>query len=263
MLQNLLHDAKLFLILMLISVVTLTADSFKFLNIPKSIVQNLTIPIQYGLYKSSQGVFRQFEFITLSRRASQENKALEEQLANVLSENAELRKKLSEVVAMAEQEKSISSQTFNLVAASPVGINRFLNINKGSEDGLKINQAVIYKNNFIGLIKEVTPKKSQVILLSDPDLILSAFVQSENGRAKGVLTGQFGQELLLDKILHQESIRDKDLVYSEGTEIAIPRGLILGEVTQVMERENEVFKQAKVKPVFDVTNLDLVFVITD
>ncbi len=67
--------------------------------------------------------------------------------------------------------------------------------------------------------------------------------------------------MLLDKVLHQEVVSEKDLVYSEGTEGKFPRGLILGQVTQVFERENEIFKQAKVKPVFGIGDLDLVFVI--
>jgi cell shape-determining protein MreC len=51
------------------------------------------------------------------------------------------------------------------------------------------------------------------------------------------------------------------LVYTEGTEEEIPRGLILGKVEDVVVKDNEVFKQAKVKPVFDISNLDIVFVV--
>ncbi|OGE39700.1 hypothetical protein A3E86_00175 [Candidatus Daviesbacteria bacterium RIFCSPHIGHO2_12_FULL_47_45] len=67
----------------------------------------------------------------------------------------------------------------------------------------------------------------------------------------------------MDKILHGESVADKDLVYSEGSESKFPRGLILGQVIRVEDRQNEVFKQAIVKPVFVVGDLDLVFVIVE
>ena len=69
--------------------------------------------------------------------------------------------------------------------------------------------------------------------------------------------------MLLDKILHEEPIAQGDLVYSEGTEGYLPRGLIVGRVNEVIEKQNEVFKQAKVKPIFDIRDLELVFVIQE
>lgn len=263
MLASLKSDLKTFLILTVFSIVLIFFDQLSFFSLPKSFIQNFTIPIQYGLYRTSLQLTKQFEFIILARRASQENKALTEQLAQVISENSQLRKKLAEAEGFLVQQKSLDSQTFKLTAARPIGMNRFLLIDKGSGDGIKVGQTVVYKDTYIGKIKEVSSKKSQVILSSDPDSQVSAFVQNNQGKAKGVLIGQFGSEMLFDKILHQEPINNEDLVYSEGTEIEIPRGLVLGRVLEVMTRDNEVFKQAKVKSIFDVNDLEIVFVITE
>lgn len=236
-------------------------DSFRLLSLPKGLLQQVTIPIQYGLYKSSSGITRQFEFVLQARQSAQENKAKSEQMAQILSENATLRKKLAEAQSFLDQEKVLSDQTFNLSPARPIGFSRFLLIDKGIDNGLKPNQAVIFKDNFIGLLKEVDPKKSKVILVSDPDFRISAFSQSDQGKAKGILVGQFGSEMLLDKILHEEPIKIGDLVYSDGQEASVPRGLILGQVSEVLEKDNEIFKQAKIKPVFDIADLELVFIV--
>ena len=88
-----------------------------------------------------------------------------------------------------------------------------------------------------------------------------AFASGANGKAKGILMGQFGSEMLLDKILHQEPIEAGNLVYSEGLERNLPRGLIMGKVTAVLENKTQVFKQAKVLPEFNIGDLDLVFVV--
>jgi rod shape-determining protein MreC len=256
-------DLRLFVTFISASILLFILDYFGALNLPRSGVQMVAAPIQYGLYKTSLGVGRQFEFIILSRRASQENKALGEQLAQVLSENAQLRKKMAETQAFEDQQKMLSSQTFTYKAARPIGYTRYLLIDKGSDDGLKVGQSVVYKDNFIGQIKEVSPKKSQVMLPMDPDSHIAAFSSNEQGKAKGVLDGRYGSEMLLNKVLHEENIVKDELVYSEGTEVDIPRGLILGQVSEVLEKDNEVFKQAKVKPVFDVGNLEVVFVITN
>lgn len=238
-------------------------DNFRFLDLPKGAVQFVSVPIQYGLYKSYQTTAKQFGFIFLARRSAQENKALQEQLAQVISDNANLRRQLSETQGFLEQQKALDPKIYNLVAARPVSSSRYLRIDKGSDDGLKVSEPVVYKENFLGQIKEVSPKESEVLLPTDPDSKISAFISDKSGRAKGILVGQFGSEMLLDKILHSESVSTGDLVYSEGTEGSLPRGLVLGTVTAVLDRPNEIFKQAKVKPIFEASDLDIVFVITN
>ncbi len=261
MVKLILEDIKVYGLLLFIAVVLIFLDSFKFLNLPKSLVQNVTVPIQYGLFRSYLNVSGQFGYIVNARKASQENKALSEQLALVLSENASLRKKLAETQAFLDQDKALSDEVFNLIPARPIGFSRFLLIDKGSDDGIKVNQAVVFKDSYIGKVFEVDPKRSKVVLASDPDSRLTAFSQSDAGRAKGLLVGQFGSEMLLDKILHEEPIEVNNLVYSEGQEIEIPRGLVLGQVTEIIEKDEEAFKQAKVKPVFNIGDLDLVFIV--
>jgi rod shape-determining protein MreC len=261
--QALFKDSKTFFILCLLSLFLLLADNFKLLNFPKSIVQTVAIPIQYGLYQSSRTVTRQFEFIFLARRSAQENKALKEQLAQVTAESANLRRQLAETQGFLEQQKALDPRVYDLVAARPISSSRYIRIDKGSDSGLKVGEPVVYKENYLGQIKQLSPKGAEVLLPTDPDSKIAAFVSNKDGKAKGILIGQFGSEMLLDKILHSESISIGDLIYSEGTEGVLPRGLVLGQVTSVLDRPNEIFKQANVKGIFKATDLDIVFVITN
>jgi len=252
-----------FFILILVSLLIFALDSFNLLSLPKTATYYITNPISFGIYRSSQTVSRQFYFIFQSRFAAQENKALNEQIFQLLSENAQLRSKLSETESQLEQQKSLDPRTYNLVAARPIGLDRYLRIDRGLKDNLKINQPVVFKDNFIGLTTDVSEKGSNVRLLKDPDSKIAAFALSKDGKAKGVLVGQFGSELLMDKILHGEPVLVGDLVYSEGTEGYLPRGLILGRVSEVLEDPTQIFKQAKIKPIFDLRDLELVFVISE
>lgn len=263
MLSSLLRDMKIFIPLVLLSVFLISMDNLKLLDLPKSLVQKITVPIQYGFYQYGQSVSKQFEFMILTRKTAQENKALTEQVAQILSENANLRRKLSEAEGFLEQQKSLNPKTFNLSPARPIGLSRYLRIDKGSEDGLVLGQAVVYKDNFLGIIKNLSSRNSEVILPSDPDLKIAAFASNKNGKSRGVLVGEFSSGMLLDKILHQEPIEKGDLVYTEGTETNLPRGLVIGQVSEVNVQENEIFKQAKVKSIFNASTLDIVFVITN
>lgn len=254
---------NLFLILLVLNIAILAADVTGFLKFPKTLIYYITNPISLGFYKSFQNITDKFYFIFYSQKLYEENKTLEESLLETIAENAILIKKLTETQELLSQEYSLDPQIYKLVAAHPKGLDRYLKIDKGSNDGIKIGFPAVLKDNYIGKVIAVSEKGSTILLVSDPDSRLSAFSINKEGRAKGVILGEFGQEMLFDKILHDEQIEIGDLVYSEGLEGFLPRGLVLGKVTEVIKDDNAVFKQAKVKPVFKFLDLDLVFVILE
>lgn len=254
---------QLFIILALLCLLIFGMDKINLLNFPKTTFSYITIPIQSGLYKTGQGFGKQFFFIFTARFAAKENKALKEQIGELISENASLRTKLAETQSLLAQEESLDSKTYKLLVARPIGLDRYLQIDKGADDGVFVNQAVVVKDNFLGLVISVSPKTSKIKLLTDPDSKIAAFSINKEGKAKGVVTGQFSTEAVMDKILHDELIEKGDLVYSEGTEGFLPRGLILGRVIDIRQLANDVFKEAKVKPIFDIRDLELVFLIKD
>lgn len=261
--KGLLLDFKLFIILVLASSLILVLDKVGFLYFPKVALQTITIPIQVGVYESAKVIGRQFGFLFEARYASQQLGALRLQLSELILDKARLEKELNEARILSDQQSTISPQTYPLISARVIGVGRYLIIDKGEDKNIKVGQAVLYKDQYVGIIRSVSGKSSQVLLPFDPDSKVSVFSQGESGRAKGILVGQFGSEMLMDKILHQEPIEVGDLVYSEGLESELPRGLIIGRVSEVLHRENEVFKQAKIEPVFVTRDLDVVFVMED
>lgn len=256
-------DLKTFLLLVFLSLGLFILDSTSLLNLPKQTVFYITNPISFGIYNTSRNIGKQFYFIFEARKAGQENKALKVSLGELFAENAELHKKLSQMQTLVDQGKYLDPNTYNLLPARPIGLGRYLKIDKGTTSGVKAGQAVVFKDNFVGKVIDVSLQASLVQLLTDPDSKIAAFSQNKDGKAKGVLAGQFGTEVILDKVLHEEKISEGDLVYSEGLEDFLPRGLVLGKVTKVIDQENEVFKQAKVQPIFDITDLELVFVMKE
>lgn len=220
-------------------------------------------PIQIGIYQTGIKIKNQYDFIFTVKTAANENRALKEQLAGILIENASLRRELTATKLLVTQQAVINPTTYDLLPANVLGASRFLTIDKGTLSGLRPGMPVVFRDSLIGQLKEVTETRSTIILTSDPQSKISSMVTTPQGKTKGIIVGQFGQALLLDKILHQEPISIGDLVYTEGIETILPKGLVLGTVSEVFSRDNEVFKQARVRPLFDTTSLDIVFVITN
>lgn len=260
---KLLPNAKVFFLLTFISLVILILENYHLLSPIKSIGYSITNPISFGLYTTNANLQKQFYFIYNLRIAAQENRALRQQLAQLLSENANLKKQLSETQSLLSQNQHLNPRIYELIPARPIGLDRYLRIDKGTNSGIQIGQAVVYNDNYIGKIIQASEKNANIQLLADPDSKVAVFSQGLEGKSKGVLEGLFGVEVIMDKILHEEKIVKDDLVYSEGTEGYLPRGLILGRVSEVIEKRNEVFKQAKVKPTFDLRDLELVFIIKE
>lgn len=261
--SKLIPNLKAFAVFIFFSLLIFGLDMIHLLDLPKQFAFYITNPVSFGIYNTNRKISNQFYFVFAARFAAQESKALKEQIGKLLSENANLRKELAESEALVSQEKHLDPGVYNLLPARPVGLGRYLKIDKGTTSGIKVGQAVVFEDNYVGKVVAVSSNGANVELLTDPDSKVTAFSQNKEGKAKGVLLGQFGTGVLLDKILHEEKVAQGDLVYSEGLEEFLPRGLILGKVTEVLERVNEVFKQAKVQPIFDIGDLELVFVIVE
>ena len=105
---RLIPNLRIFILLIFFSFLTLFFDSFNLLSLPKVYLSYLSNPISFGLYKTSNNIGKQFEFIFKARFASQENKALKEQLGKLLSENANLRRSLAEAESMISQQNHLS-----------------------------------------------------------------------------------------------------------------------------------------------------------
>lgn len=254
-------NVQTFSILLFISVVIFLFDNFGVLKVFQRGAYFITNPISFGIYSGFQNISKQLYFLSAARLAAQENKALKDQLAQLISENADLRRRFSESASMVIQEHFLDPQKYNLIASRPIGLNRYLKIDQGADRDLKVGQPVVYKDNYIGRLTQVLSKTSNVLLLTDPDSKIAAFSINKEGNSKGVITGRFGTEIIMEQILHEEKIEIGDLVYSEGSEGFLPRGLVLGKVTEVIDEQNQPFKTAKLKPVFDFRDLELVFVI--
>lgn len=259
--KGILADLKLFLILTLTSLLILFLDNFNLLNLPKQGLQYLTTPIQYGLYQAGSFSRRQLGFIVAARHAAQEITALKKQLGELMLENASLRTKVAESETLLNQYSTLDPRMFNLLPARVIGLGEKIILDQGETEGVKIGQAVIYKDSFVGEIIAVSPKTSLLQIPQDPASKIAIFSQNEAGKARGVLYGQFNSELLIDKILHQEPLEVGDIVYSEGIEGRLPRGLVIGRISELLVRPNEVFKQAKVEPIFKAGELEIVFIV--
>jgi rod shape-determining protein MreC len=142
-----------------------------------------------------------------------------------------------------------------------------LKIDKGSDDGLRVNQPVIAAGGLIGKLTSVTGGTSEVRLITDGQSGVSAQVFPAG--VTGVVRPEVGnpEDLLLEHVESGRRVTENTLVITSGftsskTESLFPRGIPIGRVTKVDLDELETYQRVHVKPFADMRRIDLVQVLT-
>ena len=141
-----------------------------------------------------------------------------------------------------------------------------MEINKGSSDGIRVNQPVINGKGLVGKIKTVSNGNAVVMLLSDAEFGVSA-VDAPSGQPGSILpVAGSHDDLLLDLVPDAKRVRRGDTVITAGTisnslPSPFPRGIPIGSVRRI-EGEGDLDRTIHVKPFADLEDLDFVQVLT-
>jgi len=251
--QKLNSQQKTLLTLGILVILIFFLENANLLNLLKDPVQKLLEPAQIGLYKSKQDIGNLFSTITEIGSLRDKKSGLERENALLLAENARLRKLEDENKILREQlGAKIASK--NLILASVIGSDPLFSsskliLDKGRDDGVKINSLVILKDILIGQIVGVGSSTATVQLLNDPE-----------AGVKGILQGEFGTKISLVKVVQNEEIKNGQIVFTLG-ESGFPKGLVLGKIIKVDKNPAELFQKAGIEPLIPFSSLDLVFIV--
>ena len=134
-------------------------------------------------------------------------------------------------------------------------------IDKGAEDGLAVDMAVITGDGIVGKVRDVFPHSAQVLMINDQTS--GAGVVLEATRTRGILRGNANGQPQVINILADQRIKAGDPVLTAGGDQIFPRGLPVGVVQQVVQDpERGSFIDVIVKPAANLGHLDEVLVIT-
>ncbi|MDR3204139.1 MAG: rod shape-determining protein MreC [Deltaproteobacteria bacterium] len=155
------------------------------------------------------------------------------------------------------QERYIAAK---VVAWDPGPWAYSLVINKGSNHGVKTDAAVISLRGAVGRVTEISPNFSKVLLISDIDSGVDAFVQ--RNRVNGLISGGGAAPLTLDYVRKNDDVRPGDQVVTSGLDGVFPSGLPIGLVTLVDKMSLGLFLTAEVSPAVDFSSLEEVLVLS-
>lgn len=233
----------------------------------RNIITLALYPFQKMIYSTAIGIENTGEFLGSIGKLKEENERLLKENHELLSRVAMLRDVENENVNLREQMQLLPRDHFDLSAAfvvsqDPNGMGNWLEIDKGSQDGIEKGDSVIVsKGILIGRVQEVGLKTSKVTLLTSPSSTIN--VISLNNGSKGVAKGEYGIGIIFDMILQTDAIGVGDEVITSGIGGDIPRGLYVGKVQEVHQSDDHLFQQAVITSPVKASKLQMVFVIRD
>ncbi len=181
-----------------------------------------------------------------------------------LEENARLREllQLVEGPAFADYEKIAAR-----ILVQPTGpFDQKVIVAAGSDSGVTWNAPVVTAGgDLVGLVTNVTGDSSQVTLVTDQSLNVSAVVLGSG--ARGIVSATpNGSALVLDRVEKDEVVREASTVATAGWQVGelsslYPPWIRIGTVTRVGQRDIDLFKQIQVEPAVDFDDLSEVVIL--
>ena len=148
-----------------------------------------------------------------------------------------------------------------VIGEEPNPYLRYITINAGAQQGLEAGMPVVSGGpRLIGRISEVEPRTAKVQLLNDSNSAIAALLQ--NSRVTGLVIGQPDGSLRMEYLPQEENASVGEIVLTSGLGGFMPRGLVIGQVTEVHQMDYELFQAATVRPAVDFSRLELALVLT-
>ena len=246
--------------------------------------QEAFAPIETGASRALKPIRDLFGWAGDTVDAKDQNEELRKEVARLRSQLARSQTaerdvaQLKGLVGLQKEEgfpQGTEPVTARVIARSPTVWYSKIKIDKGSSDGVRIDQPVIASSGDIedeagglaGKITSVTGGNAEVTLITDASIGVGAQVMPAG--ASGVVRPEVGdpRDLLLDFVEGGRRVTENTTVVTSGFKTAdgeslFPRGIPIGRVTEADLDEVEIYQRVHIRPFADLKQIDIVQVLT-
>ena len=157
------------------------------------------------------------------------------------------------------QDAGLPTLSARVIAADATPWFRTLTIDRGSEDGLRNDLAVIAPAGVVGRVfGRPGARAAKIQLLIDRNAAAGATI--ERTGAAGVVKGSDDGSLRLEYVSNLKDVQAGDVVVTSGIDGIYPKGFVIGYVARA-ELGTGLYKTIHVQPVVDFIGLEHVLVV--
>ena len=195
----------------------------------------------------------------------------------VRGDNERLRREMAGLQVRLQQEQALASQTrtlqelLDLRARTPLQTTgaaligggaspdfRTVTIDKGTDDGLRPDMAVIAPAGVVGRVIMPSGRAAKVQLLIDRNAAAGALI--ERSRAQGVVVGTGADRLRMDYVPSASDVKVGDRVVTSGIDGIYPKGFVIGQIESI-GRGAGTYSDVVIRPAVEFPTLEEVLVV--
>lgn len=239
---------------------------------PFKVVANVTvIPLQQGINQIGGWMGDMKDNFQTLKQVRAENKKLQEQVDNLITENNNLQEdryeleRLQELYQLDQQYADYPKIAAHVIGKDAGNWFSTFTIDKGSQDGIAIDMNVMAGSGLVGIVTDVGPTWAKVRSIIDDSSNVSAMALSTSDRC--VVSGDLS--LMSDGQIRFGQMENNDNVVSVGDQIVTSyisdkylQGILVGYVSEVTVDSNNLTRSGYITPAVDFKNIQDVLVIT-
>ncbi|MDV6377220.1 rod shape-determining protein MreC [Sporosarcina sp. GW1-11] len=256
-------------VIVLVALIAFSLRDRNHANVPEQAVKDVVGFGQSLFTKPAHFVTGVIKNIDTMLNTYEENKRLKERLDTFASMQAELADvkannvKLRGIIDKQEDLRAYEPIQSTVISRNPDQWEEKLIIDKGTTNGVGVNMAVMTAQGLIGKVILTTPFTSTVELVSteNSNFRVAAMVVGEQ-EVYGLIEGfdRQSRQLIMKRIDSSFDVKKGMTVTSSGLGGIFPRGILIGEVTEVSTDDYGLTKLAYIRPAANFSMLDHVMV---
>lgn len=232
-------------------------------------------PLEEGANRAFKPIRDLVDWVEETFDAKGENEQLREENQQLRAELTDSEERFREgrergkiaKLAAADSLAGYSAVDARVIGRSPTTWNQTLTIDKGTNSGVEVDDAVITGDGLVGRVSSTTGGSARVTLLTDQASNVTAKVLK--GGTQGIVGAEVGDpnDLIFELIQSDEQIAaGAELVtsgFADGKlKSRFPPGIPVGEARETREGEQELRQQVHVEPFADLAKIDFVSVLS-
>lgn len=230
-------------------------------------VSYVVVPMQKGVNIFGDWIIDKIDFVKNVNSLEKMNSDLTEEVDKLRYENKILEQgkteleRLRNLYALDKKYPSYPKIGASIISKDPGNWYDGFTIDKGTNDGLKINMVVMAGNGLVGHIFQVGPGFAKVKTIIDDSSRVSAkiFRTSDTCIVEG--EKEYAGYCKVEFIDESANIIVGDEIVTSHLSDVYPPGILIGTIKEINENPNQLNKSAVIEPAVDFKHLEEVLVI--
>ena len=263
----------IFIVLSVVCIMMIVLSSVKdgIMNPIRNTIGYVLVPFQKGVNTLGFGIYENLKEHRTLEEVLEENKKLNEKIGILVEQNNRLTQDSGELQRLRElYDLDRDYMQYEKIAARVIAKDsenwfQVFRIDKGSQDGIRVDQNVMANGGLIGIVTDVGLNYATVRSIIDDESRVSAMglQASDTCIVAGDLTLYEKGRLKITDMKKDASIQDGDRIVTSSISAKFMPGILIGYAVDVKEDEKRLMKDGYLIPAADFDDLSEVLVIKE